>query len=161
MPPKARPPKTRQSRRRDGGAHKPANRNRGALPAHLPRYEVVIDIESKECPCCGGALHVIGDDRTEMLDLVPAQLRVKVVCRPRYGCRACEGAVVQAPAPERPIDGGMATEALVAHVVVSKFCDFASALPPGTDAQAAGHHTGSFDAERLGGTRVLVADAAV
>jgi transposase len=100
-----------------------ANRNRGALPAHLPRYEVVIDIESKQCPCCGGALHMIGDDRTEMLDLVPAQLRVKVVCRPRYGCRTCEGAVVQAPAPERPIDGGMATEALVAHVVVSKFCD--------------------------------------
>ena len=100
-----------------------ANRNRGALPAHLPRYEVVIDIESKECPCCGGALHVIGDDRIEMLDLVPAQLRVKVVCRPRYGCRTCEGAVVQAPAPERPIDGGMATEALVAHIVVSKFCD--------------------------------------
>ena len=61
-----------------------ANRNRGALPAHLPRYEVVIDIESKECPCCGAALHVIGDDRTEMLDLVPAQLRVKVVCLPRY-----------------------------------------------------------------------------
>ena len=100
-----------------------ANRNRGALPAHLPRYEVVIDIENKQCPCCGGALHVIGDDRTEMLDLVPAQLRVKVVCRPRYACRGCEGAVVQAPAPERPIDGGMATEALVAHVVVSKFCD--------------------------------------
>jgi transposase len=101
----------------------PAQRNRGALPAHLPRYEVVIDIEHKDCPCCGGALHVIGDDRSEQLDLVPAQLRVKVVCRPRYGCRACEGAVVQAPAPERPIDGGMATEALVAHIVVSKFCD--------------------------------------
>ena len=101
----------------------PAHRNRGALPAHLPRYEVVIDIEAKDCPCCGGALHVIGEDRTEQLDLVPAQLRVKVVCRPRYGCRACEGTVVQAPAPERPIDGGMATEALIAHVVVSKFCD--------------------------------------
>ena len=99
------------------------NRNRGALPAHLPRYEVIIDIESKQCPCCGGALHLIGEDRSEMLDQVPAQLRVKVMCRPRYACRACEGAVVQAPAPERPIDGGMATEALVAHVVVSKFCD--------------------------------------
>ena len=101
----------------------PANRNRGALPAHLPRFEVIIDIESKECPCCGGALHMIGEDRTEQLDIVPAQLRVKVLCRPRYGCRGCEGAVVQAPAPERPIDGGMATEALIAHVVVSKFCD--------------------------------------
>ena len=101
-----------------------ANRNRGALPAHLPRFEVIIDVESKDCPCCGGALHVIGEDRSEQLDLVPSQLRVKVVCRPRYACRACEGAVVQAPAPERPIDGGMATEALIAHVVVSKFCDF-------------------------------------
>jgi transposase len=117
-----------ERRRRIEGAH----RNRGALPAHLPRYEVVIDIESKECPCCGGALHLIGDDRTEMLDLVPAQLRVKVVCRPRYGCRSCEGALVQAPAPERPIDGGMATEALVAHIVVSKFCD---ALPLHRQAQ--------------------------
>jgi transposase len=56
--------------------------------------------------------------RSEQLDIVPSQLRVKVVCRPRYACRACEGAVVQAPAPERPIDGGMATEALIAHVVV-------------------------------------------
>ena len=101
----------------------PANRNRGALPAHLPRFEVTIDVASKVCPCCGGALHMIGEDRTEQLDLVPAQLRVKVLCRPRYGCRACESAVVQAPAPERPIDGGMATEALIAHVVVSKFCD--------------------------------------
>jgi transposase len=96
-----------------------ANRNRGALPAHLPRFEVIIDVDSKDCPCCGGALHVIGEDRSEQLDIVPSQLRVKVVCRPRYACRACEGAVVQAPAPERPIDGGMATEALVAHVVVA------------------------------------------
>jgi transposase len=70
----------------------PAQRNRGALPAHLPRYAVVIDIEHKDCPCYGGTLHVIGEDRSEQLDLVPAQLRVKVVCRPRYGCRACEGA---------------------------------------------------------------------
>ena len=58
-----------------------------------------------------------------MLDIVPAQLRVKVIRRPRYACRACEEAVVQAPAPERPITGGMATEALLAHVLVAKFCD--------------------------------------
>ena len=99
-------------------------RNLGALPTHLPRDEVVIDVDSKECPCCGGALHLIGESRSEMLDRVPAQLRVKVTRRPRYGCRACEVAVVQAPAPERPIDGGMATEALLVQVVVSKFCDF-------------------------------------
>jgi len=58
-----------------------------------------------------------------MLDYVPAQLRVRVIRRPRYGCRACEEAVVQAAAPERPIDGGMATEALLAHVLVNKYSD--------------------------------------
>jgi transposase len=51
-------------------------------------------------------------------------LRVRVVRRPRYACRACEGAVVQAPAPERPVTGGMATEALLAHVLVAKYADF-------------------------------------
>jgi hypothetical protein len=90
-------------------------RNRGALPADLPRVEVIVDIDDKACPCCGGTLHVIGEDRAEMLDYVPAQFRVKVIRRPRYGCRGCEEAVVQAPAPDRPIDGGMATEALLAH----------------------------------------------
>jgi transposase len=54
---------------------------------------------------------------------VPAQLRVRVTRRPRYACRHCQAAIVVAPAPERPIDGGMATEALVVHVMVSKFCD--------------------------------------
>jgi transposase len=102
---------------------KPAHRNRGGLPEHLPRYEVFVDIESKDCPCCGGRLHLIGEDRTEQLDIIPATLRVKVVRRPRYACRACEAAVVQAEAPERLIAGGMATEALVTHVMVSKFCD--------------------------------------
>jgi len=111
-----------ETRRRSRAAH--PRRNLGSLPAHLPRDEVIIDVDSKECPCCGGALHLIGETRTEMLDIVPAQLRAKVICRPRYGCRACGEAVVQAPAPERPIDGGMATEALLVHVLVSKFCDF-------------------------------------
>jgi len=98
-------------------------RNHGALPAHLPRYEVVVDVEDKACPCCSGALHLIGEDRAEQLDILPARLRVRVTRRPRYGCRACEGSVVQAPAPDRLLDGGMATEALVAHIVVAKFCD--------------------------------------
>src|SRR3954449_1234000 len=46
-------------------------RNLGALPAHLPRVEILVDVEDKSCPCCGGALHAIGEDREEMLDIVP------------------------------------------------------------------------------------------
>src|ERR687894_106137 len=102
---------------------RPRRRNLGALPAHLPRVEVLVDVEDKSCPCCGGALHAVGEGNSEMLDIVPTQLRVKVIRRPRYACRACEEGVVQAPAPERPITGGMATEALLAHVLVAKFCD--------------------------------------
>lgn len=98
-------------------------RNRGALPAHLPRIEVVVDVADKTCPCCSGPMHQIGEDQAEMLDYIPAQVRVKLIRRPRYGCRSCESAVVQAPAPERPIDGGMATEALLGHVLISKFSD--------------------------------------
>jgi len=101
----------------------PPKRNRGALPDHLPRIETIVDIADKTCPCCGEPLHVIGEDRAEMLDYVPARLRVRVIRRPRYGCRGCEEAVVQALAPERPIDGGMATEALLAHVLVNKYSD--------------------------------------
>src|SRR4051794_10293799 len=44
-------------------------RNLGALPAHLPRVEILVDVADKTCPCCGGAMHAIGEDREEMLDL--------------------------------------------------------------------------------------------
>ena len=95
-------------------------RNRGALPAHLPRIEAIVDIEDKVCPCCNGLLHKIGEDVSERLDIVPAQFRVLVTHRPKYACRACEDVVVQAPAPSRLIEGGLPTEATVAHVLVSK-----------------------------------------
>ena len=98
-------------------------RNRGSLPAHLPRIETVIDVDDKACPCCQGALHRIGEDVSERLDIVPAQFRVLVVRRPKYGCRACEDVVVQMPAPARLIEGGMPTEATVAQVLVSKYAD--------------------------------------
>jgi transposase len=119
----AREAKTSQAGQARARRQTQAERNHGALPAHLPRYEVLIDIPTRDCPCCGGPLHPIGELRSEQLDIVPARLQVRVTRRPRYACRACEEAVVVAPAPERPIDGGMATEALVVHVVVSKFCD--------------------------------------
>jgi transposase len=97
--------------------------NRGSLPNHLPRVEMVVDIKDHSCPCCRGALHVIGEDRAERLDIVPAQFRVLVIRRPKYACRACEDVVVQAPAPPRLIEGGIPTEATVAQVLVSKYAD--------------------------------------
>jgi transposase len=104
-------------------AERPRRTNRGSLPAHLERIEQVVDIEDKACPCCGGALHQIGEDVSERLDVVPTTFRVLVTRRPRYGCRSCESAVVQAPAPARIVEGGIPTEALIAQVLVAKYAD--------------------------------------
>ena len=95
---------------------------RQGLPGHLPREDVAIDVDGEACPCCGGTLHAIGETVSEMLDFVPARLRVLRIRRPKYGCRAC-GTIHQAPAPERPIAKGLASPGLLAHVLVSKYCD--------------------------------------
>src|SRR5258706_8933831 len=96
--------------------------NRGALPAHLPHVDVTIAPEDTNCPCCRAPMHVIGEETSKRLDVVPAQFRVIVTHRPKYACRACTDGVVQAPAPERLIKGGLPTEAMVAYVLVAKIC---------------------------------------
>jgi transposase len=83
----------------------------------------IVDIDDHACPCCRNGLHRIGEGVSERLDIVPAQLRVIVVRRPKYACRACEDVIVQAPAPARLIEGGLPTEATVAQVLVSKYAD--------------------------------------
>jgi transposase len=95
--------------------------NRGALPAHLPRVDVTIEPEDTNCPCCSAPMHLIGEETSQRLDVVPAQFRVIVTHRPKYACRACEQAVVEAPAPERLIKGGLPSEAMVAYVLVAKY----------------------------------------
>src|SRR4029079_2625632 len=75
-------------------AHRCAGRamDRGPLPAHLPRIEMVVEIEDHSCPGCRNALHRIGEDRSERLDLLPAQLPGFGVRRPKDYSRDC-GAV--------------------------------------------------------------------
>jgi transposase len=97
--------------------------SRGALPSHLPRVEITLLPENTACPCCRAAMMVIGTDTSERLDVVPAQYRVLVTHRPKLVCRACEGTIVQSPAPPRLIEGGIPTEALVAHVAVARYAD--------------------------------------
>ena len=101
----------------------PAKRNRGNLPKDLPRIEQIVEPENLVCPCGCGHMHKIGEDRTERLDVVPAQLRVLVTVRPKYACRACTDGVTQAPAPAALIEGGLPTEGAIAHVLVSKYAD--------------------------------------
>jgi len=82
-------------------------------------------IEPELSSACGAERHVIGEDVSERLDIIPAQLRVIVTRRPKYACRSCEDGITQAPAPAPAhiISGGMPTEATLAHVLVSKYAD--------------------------------------
>ena len=102
---------------------RPANRNIGRLPEELPRIERIVEPASTRCPCGCGEMVRIGEDRTERLDITPAQFQVIVTVRPKYACRTCEAGVHQAPAPAHLIEGGLPTEALIAQVLVAKYAD--------------------------------------
>ena len=94
------------------------------FPPHIERRTEVIEPASTLCPCGCGEMAKIGEDRSERLDIVPAQFVVIETVRPRYACNRCKGGgVVQAPAPASLIKGGLPTEGLLAHVLISKYGD--------------------------------------
>ena len=95
---------------------------RKPLPAHLPREERRHEPEGCACPACGGALHAIGEDVSEVLDYVPAKFEVIRHVRPRFACRACES-VHQMPMPSLPIERGRPGPGLLAQVLIAKYCD--------------------------------------
>jgi len=74
------------------------------------------------CPECGGELRLVGEDVSEILDMIAAQMKVIEVARLKKSCRCCEK-MVQVPAPSRPIPGSMAGAGLLAYILVSKFDD--------------------------------------
>jgi transposase len=96
---------------------------RHALPEHLPRDRVEHEAACT-CPACGGSnLTLIGTDEREVLEYVPSHFKVTVHARPKLSCRDCE-TITQAPLPWLPIERGMPGPALLAHVLVAKYCDY-------------------------------------
>lgn len=100
---------------------KPKPRRRPRVSEGTPRERREID-PGETCPDCGGELRVVGEDVSELLEMIAAQLKVIEIARVKKSCRRCER-MVQAPAPSRPIPGSMAGPGLLAHVLVSKFDD--------------------------------------
>lgn len=98
------------------------------LPAHLPREILVHEPTAVQkgcgCPECGGRLRYLDEDVTEVLEHIPSSLKVIRHIRPKHSCTRC-ARIVQAPAPSRPIERGMAGSGLLAHVVTAKYCDHA------------------------------------
>ncbi|MBY3544964.1 IS66 family transposase [Rhizobium laguerreae] len=74
------------------------------------------------CPECGGELRLVGEDVSEILGMIAAQMKVIEVSRLKKSCRCCEK-MVQVAAPSRPIPGSMAGAGLLAYILVSKFDD--------------------------------------
>lgn len=120
-------------------------RDRLAFSESLPREEVTLEVERCTCPKCGGLLHEIGVTISEMLDWVPASVRIIRIRRPKHGCRSC-GAIHQAPAPERLLAKGMATPGLIVQVLVSKYSDH---LPLYRQAQIFARHGVEIDRSTL------------
>ena len=100
----------------------PAPKKRRPLPEHLPRETRTHEPAEQACPECGGKLRKLGEDVSEILEYVPASFKVIRHVRPKLCCTGCDK-IVQAPAPSRPIDRGLAGFGLLAHVLTSKFVD--------------------------------------
>lgn len=98
---------------------------RNALAEHLPREPLVHEAPVASgctCPDCGGPLRAAGEDVTEILERIPARYKVVRHVRPKFSCASCQ-TLLQAPAPNRPIERGMVGASVLAHVLVSKYCD--------------------------------------
>lgn len=110
-------------------AAEPRPRRRPPVSEATPRERRELD-PGDSCPECGGDLRFMpeaclrhdGEDVSELLDMIAAQLKVIEIARVKKSCRRCE-TMVQSPAPSRPIPGSMAGPGLLAHVLVSKFDD--------------------------------------
>src|ERR1700734_20140 len=94
---------------------------RRPLPAELPREQILHE-NPCTCPDCGGKLRPLGEDVSEMLEYVPSRFKFIRHVRPKLSCTSCQR-IVQPVAPSRPIERGIAGPGLLAHVLVSKYCD--------------------------------------
>src|SRR5690625_7598431 len=110
----------RARKKRQAREQADTSEGRRALPKDLPRLETVIEPDSLACPCGCGEMVRIGEDVSERLDIVPAELRVLVTIRPKDACPKGRTGVAQAKAPALLIEGGLPTDALIAHIMAAK-----------------------------------------
>lgn len=105
----------------DTSPAEPKQRRRPKVSPGTPRERRELD-PGQDCPDCGGQLRVVGEDVSELLDMIAAQLKVIEIVRVKKSCRRCEK-IVQEPASSRPIPRSMAGPSLLAFILVSKFDD--------------------------------------
>ncbi|MBX8552308.1 IS66 family transposase [Pseudomonas cichorii] len=102
----------------------PRRGKRKPLSADLPRIEVIHELPEHELTCaCGCRKHVIREEASEQLDIVPMQIRVIKHIRKVYGCRGCETAPVTADKPAQLIEKSMASPSVLAMLLTTKYVD--------------------------------------
>ena len=105
-------------------AHTRKKVGRKPLPKDLPREQIIHDLSDAEKTCsCGCQMHKIGEDKSEQLEWIPAQVKVIEHVRIKYACRDCEELVKSAPMPKLPIPKSIATPGLLAEILISKYED--------------------------------------
>ncbi len=105
-------------------AHTRKKVGRKPLPKDLPREQIIHDLSDAEKTCsCGCQMHKIGEDKSEQLEWIPAQVKVIEHVRIKYACRDCEEMVKSAPMPKLPIPKSIATPGLLAEILISKYED--------------------------------------
>ncbi|MAZ39873.1 MAG: transposase [Legionellales bacterium] len=97
---------------------------RKPLPKELPRKQVIHDLPEAEKICeCGCTLTHIADDKSEQLEIIPAQVYVIENIKKKYACKACELTIKTAKQTAQIIPKSIATASLLAHVAVAKIDD--------------------------------------
>nr|WP_253307099.1 IS66 family transposase zinc-finger binding domain-containing protein [unidentified bacterial endosymbiont] len=116
---------------RDPGVPKALRQSpaRKPLPAELPREIRRLEPQEEACPKCGGELKPLGEDVSEQLELLKSAFKTIQTVRPKKACGRCD-CIVQAPAPSRPIERGIAGPGLLARVVMSKYGEHTLILLP-------------------------------
>ena len=97
---------------------------RKPLPAELPRIRQIHELPEEQRQCaCGCTLSEIGEDTSEQLDIIPAQVQVIVQVRKKYACKHCEDTVKSAPRPAVLLPKAIASANTMAYVITAKYAD--------------------------------------
>ena len=106
--------------RRKNAQQKPRNEQ---LPAHLPRYEVKLEVTEDQKTCAThGERQVIGYDWQETLEVVPPKLIVRRTGIPKLACpKAPECGMVEAPRPIGLVEGNKYDTSVAAEIMVAKY----------------------------------------
>jgi len=110
-------PKTKQPRERPS--------RRQPAPAHLPRVPnpLLVPAAERPCPRCGAERTCIGHETTEVIDLIPAQVIVRLDTREKLACTLCEAELVRSPLGNKVVPGGKLGNDLVIDLFVGKYDD--------------------------------------